>query len=388
MKKYVMSIAVLMMGCAMLTACGDDDEPKSQEKFEEPSDEPAPAHEETTDTLGTGVFVIGSGNMQSQINGNLTFYNYAADKTTSDVFQSVNGRALGVTANDGLVYGSKLYVVVDGENTVEVMDARTCKSIKQISTTELLGVEKGKSPRRIAANAGRIYVSTYGGYVAAIDTTDYSLKMAFEAGSYPEGMAFSGKMLFVANCDYAKGENPSISIFQSESGVKIIDLKDDLINNPTTLVARGFDLYILCGDTYDPVTYEVKQKGGLRKYTMQGQAGGFITEINNAGLMAAKGDSLYCIMDPYGMPEYKVYNMATGDESLFTTHGVDIPNALGVDPVTGDVVIVSYKKNADTGWGDYSAPGYAVRYNKAGEELNTFETGVGPCAVVFNSVVR
>jgi hypothetical protein len=381
MKKYFLSLAVLMMGCAMLTACGDDDDDDNVQPT------PTPEEKKAVD-VSKGVFIVGSGNMQSQISGNLTFYDYAQNKTINDLFKSVNGRALGVTANDGVVYGTKLYVVVDGENTVEVMDAQTCKSIKQISTTALLGDERGKSPRRILAHGGNIYVSTYGGYVAAIDTTTYSLKMQYEAGSYPEGMAFSGKMLFVANCDYGMGQNPSISIFNSETGAKIIDLSDDLINNPTTLVARGTELYILCGDTYDPVTFAVKQKGGLRKVAMQGQGGAVTMQLMDAGLMAVKGDSLYCVADPYGKPKYFVYDMGKGEKSTFTTDDVEIPNALGVDPVTGDVVIACYTKNPDTGYGNYSAPGYAVRYDKTGKKLGTFETGVGPCAVFFNTGVR
>lgn len=393
-----MSIAALLLGWTMLTACGNDDPIDYAEAILDPTispdpdpgpaPQPTPVEEEKKPVdVSLGVYVIGAGNQQNQINGSLTYYNYENDSTATSVFIDVNGRYMGVTANDGVIYGSKFYVVVDSENSIEVMNAQTCQSIKRLSTTELLGEQEGVSPRHIVAHDGNIYVSTYGGYVAVIDTTDYSLKQKLQAGSYPEGMAFSGKMLFVANCDYGRGENASISIINSETGAKIIDLTDDLINNPTMLVADGYDLYILCGDTYDPDTWEVKQKGGLRKYTMQGM-GGTITEVNNAGIIAAHGELMYCIMDPYGTPEYKVLNIKSGEERTFTTDGVDIPNAMGVDPLTGEVFILSYIKNPETGYGNYSAPGYAARYDTAGNKTSTFLTGVGPCAMVFKKGVR
>ncbi len=383
MKKGFLSFAVLLMGCAMFTACGDDDD-------NNPVNPPVNPNEPTkVDTVAysDGVFVVGSGNQYYNINGCLTYYDYSDGIVNTNFFKEVNGRELGVTANDGLVYGSKMYLVVDGENTIEVMDAKTCKSLKQISTTQLMGEKEGVSPRHIVANNGYIYVSTYGGYVAAIDTVGYSLKYKAEAGSYPEGMAMSGKMLFVANCSYGNGENPSISIFNSETGAKMTDLEDSLINNPTTLVADGYTLYILCGDTYGPAPdYAMLQAGGLRKYTM-GQ-GAKVEKVNDAGLIAASGQTLYYVLSPYYMPQFMVMDLATGESKTFTTEGVDIPNAMGVDPITGDLVIASYKNNPETGYGDYSAPGYAVRYDKTGKKLGQFETGIGPTAVFFNTGVR
>jgi hypothetical protein len=378
MKKYLLSFAVLLMGCSLFTAC-DDDENEKKPGEEQPS-------EKTAVDVSNGVFVVCSGNMQSSINGSLTYFDYATQKTTANLFKDVNKRELGVTANDGLVYGTKLYVVVDGENTVEVMDAQTCKSIATISTTQLMGDKDGVSPRHIVANAGNIFVSTFGGYVAVIDTVDYKLVRKMEAGSYPEGMAFSGKMLFVANSNYGLGENPSVSVLNSETGVKMSDLTDDLINNPTALVADGYTLYILCGDTYDPQTWAVKKKGGLRKYTMGKDAK--VEEVNDAGLIAGGDGCIYYVLSPYYQPQFMVMDLKTGESKTFTTEGVDIPNAMGVDPVTGDLVIVSYKNNPETGYGDYLAPGYGVRYDKTGKKLGQFETGVGPAAVFFNKGVR
>jgi len=409
MKKVFLSFAVLLMGCALFTACGDDDDDNDKRPANPQDSQVTPAPKDSTNNVtpapkdstnnvtpdqavaGNGVFVVGAGNSMSNIVGALTYFDVATGKTTANIFKQVNGRELGVTANDGMVYGSKLYVVVDGENTIEVMDARTLKSVKQISTTTLLGEQEGKSPRRIVAKDGHIFVSTFGGYVAVIDTVNYALTTKLQAGSYPEGMAFSGKMLFVANSDYGKGTNPSISIFstdlQNKAFRKIIDLKDSLINNPTILVANGYDLYILCGDTYDPVNYSVKQKGGLRKYASGNQSPGSIANIaENVSMMAANGTNLYLILDAYVQPQYKVLDMSSDQlSSLDINNGVDVPNAIGVDPVTGDFVVAGYRKNPETGYGDYSAAGKAIRYSSTGSKTAEFETAVGPSAVFFSN---
>ena len=190
------------------------------------------------------------------------------------------------------------------------------------------------------------------------------------------------------------GTNPSISIFSTDvankSFRKIIDLKDSLINNPTTLVANGHDLYILCGDTYDPnPPYNVKQLGGLRKYSMENQSGGAIKSITSAGIMTASNGKIFFIDSPYYMPQYKVLDMANDSISgIEIAEGVDIPNTIGVDPVTGDIIVAGYKNNPDTGYGDYTAPGMAIRYDKTGKKLNKFETAVGPTAVFFNTGVK
>lgn len=74
-----------------------------------------------------------------------------------------------------------------------------------------MGTDKGKQPRRLAAGGAYVYLSTFDGYVAAIDTTEYTAAKIYQVGSYPEGMACDNGNLYVANSDYGQGINPSIS---------------------------------------------------------------------------------------------------------------------------------------------------------------------------------
>ena len=183
MKKIFSMAAIALMGLATFTSCSDDDDNSGGSGREM--------------MITDGVLLINSGNKSGGIDGSVTNINPKGWTSEGNVFKTANNRSIGMTANDAITYGSKLYIVVTGENTVEVADRNNMKSLKQISTTQLMGEDKGKQPRHVISGNGCVYVSTFGGDVAVIDTTDYSLKKTYQVGSYPEGMALYGNKLYV-----------------------------------------------------------------------------------------------------------------------------------------------------------------------------------------------
>ena len=58
-------------------------------------------------------------------------YDIEKDEVVPDYFLAQNGRGLGDTAQDMIVYGDKMYIAVYGESTIEVTDLKA-KSIKQV----------------------------------------------------------------------------------------------------------------------------------------------------------------------------------------------------------------------------------------------------------------
>ena len=222
MKKSLFLFAVLLLGVLAITSCdsNDDDAPVV-----------------TPVVVSHGAFVACAGNMASHISGSLSYYDYKASSVTNNAFLQANGRQLGGTVNDGLAYGGKIYLVATDENSIEVVD-KTLHSIHHISTTALLGNADGKSPRHLAADGGRIYFTTYGGYVGAIDTTSFALQDKFKVGSYPEGVTIANGRIFVASSDYGNG-NGSISEINMASQ-QVIDHKiSDIVNPQKVYVVRG-----------------------------------------------------------------------------------------------------------------------------------------------------
>ena len=96
-------------------------------------------------------YVLNSGDWQSA-NSSLTKYDLATGVVVQNYFEQQNNRCLGATANDMLVHGSKMYIAVSGESTIEItsLDA---KSIKQI--------ECAGQPRYLAAHGDKVYVTYY-----------------------------------------------------------------------------------------------------------------------------------------------------------------------------------------------------------------------------------
>lgn len=81
MKKYLLSIAVLLMGTTVLTSCDDDDD-----------DNVNPPHVTCPVDVNLGVYVVNSGNQSGQIDGGLTYLNAETWASEKDVFAKANGR--------------------------------------------------------------------------------------------------------------------------------------------------------------------------------------------------------------------------------------------------------------------------------------------------------
>ena len=384
MKKNLLSLAMLLVGAWALVACSNDEEtpyvPKSVD-------------------VTSGVFVVCSGNMSSSIIGGLTYYDYETKTVTPQAFKSVNGRELGLTANDALVYEDKMYIVVDNENTIEVVDKGNLKSIKQIKLKELMADGQGAHPRHIIAQDGKLYVSNYGtssadwaaytvngnGSVAVIDAKTYELKATYAVGGYPEGLAIVGNNLYVVNSNYGMG-NGTISKINLSTGAETKISGEDIMN-PVDAVSINGSLYYLDSGSYDYNPPYAQINAGVRKVTENGE----VTKVLDATAMCSDGKKIYVINSPYGLnsTSYSVYDVATSSTSAFTpSEEVEYPNTIGVDPITNNVFIASNSKDPDTGKASYKTPGYVKQYKADGSFVTKFDCWVGPCAIIAKTSVK
>lgn len=373
MKKYLLNFAVLMMATALFTACGDDD------KDDVPQPKPVDVSE--------GMFVVGSGNSSSNIDGNLTYINYADGTSTTNAFKLANGMSLGKTANFALVYGQKLYIAVDGENTIWVCDKNTLRSIRRISTTELLGTTLGISPRAMASYEGQVFFSCYGdkanGVVAAMDTINYKLTKTYTAGSYSDGIAIANDKLYVANSDYGKGMNPSITVHDLKTGATN-ELKGADITNPMQMMTVGGNAYFLDYGSYDSSWNQVG--AGVRQIS----ADGTVKRVVDGTAMGSDGKRIYTANAPYGGNgvNYLIYDTTTGQTKSWEPNDIFSPAAIAADPVSGDVFVISYTENPDTHYPAYNMPTYVNQYSADGTFKKRYVCGVGPISVVFNTGVK
>lgn len=380
MKKYLLGLAVLLMGTAVMTSCSDDND----------------GPETYLQEYSTGAYVVNSGNMGSNIESSLTAIDYASSTATQNVFKAANGRTLGNTANDGIVYGNKIYLAVDQSNTIEVIDKKTKQSIKQIKTTDLLGNAEGAEPRHIIADGGKVYFTTYGGYVAAVDTTDFALQKKWQVGSYPEGLVIGNGNLYVANSNYAAGGGNISCINLANDKVETKSIEG--VNNPISIYYAAGLLYVLDNQYYD-ASFNAYGENSLRTVEFADGKSQKVADGNYAVCVTPGATTrtdvekvrpyFFVLNAPFG-GTHSVSVLAAGSTQAQTMTLSEMPvSPCGIfaDPLNGHIFVLSYRLG-DSGYADYNGNGYVVEYDSAGQKQHEYETGVGSCAMFFDSAYK
>lgn len=380
MKKYLLGLAVLLMGTAVMTSCSDDND----------------GPETYLQEYSTGAYVVNSGNMYNKIESSLTAIDYASSTATQKVFKAANGRPLGNTANDGIVYGNKIYLAVDQSNTIEVIDKKTKQSIKQIKTTELLGNAEGAEPRHIIAGGGNVYFTTYGGYVAAVDTTSFALQKKWQVGSYPEGLVIGNGNLYVANSNYGAGGGNISCINLSNDNVETKNIEG--VNNPTSIYYASNVLYVLDNPVYGPAPdYAATGENALRAVSFAEGKSQKVADGNYAVCVTPGATTRMDVVRPYfyvlnapfvSTPSVSVLVAGSTQPQALTLSEMPVsPCGIFVDPLNGHIFVLSYRLG-DSGYADYNGNGYVVEYDRAGQKQHEYETGVGSCAMFFDSAYK
>ena len=384
MKKYLLGLAVLLMGTAVMTSCSDDND----------------GPETYLQVYSTGAYVVNSGNMYNKIESSLTAIDYASSTATQNVFKAANGRSLGNTANDGIVYGNKIYLAVDQSNTIEVIDKKTKQSIKQIKTTELLGNAEGAEPRHIIADGGKVYFTTYGGYVAAVDTTSFALQKKWQVGNYPEGLVIGNGNLYVANSNYGAGGGNISCINLSNDNVETKNIEG--VNNPTGIYYASNVLYVLDNPVYGPAPdYAATGENVLRAVSFAEGKSQKVADGNYAACVTPGATTtartsveevrpyFFVLNAPFGgTPSVSVLAAGSTQAQTMTLSEMPVsPCGIFADPLNGHIFVLSYRLG-DSGYADYNGNGYVVEYDSTGQKLHEYETGVGSCAMFFDSAYK
>lgn len=203
-----------------------------------------------TDSLKNGMLVLCEGLFQ-QNNSSISWVDFSSGEINNSFFLNKAERALGDTGNEIKRYGGKIYIVVNVSSTIEVLDANTFASIKQIS---MVSNGISKQPRQITFKGSKAYVTCYDGYVDVIDTTALNVQNRIKVGDNPEGLSIDGNKLFVAN---SGGLNyPNV-----DSTLSVIDLTTETelekitvgINPGSVKVDGNGDVYVISRGDYGAI---------------------------------------------------------------------------------------------------------------------------------------
>lgn len=385
MKKYILSFAMMVMGASLLTSCLNDNDNNNNQPVKIP--------------ITTGLYVVNNGQWNKN-NGSLTYFDYTTLKA-QQLFSGVG--ELGDTPNDAYTKGDTIFIVVSTDNMIVAYNKKTNSVIDRISTTDEMGATEGYTPRHIIGYGDNIFFTTYGGYVARLDAKTLTVTDKAQVGSAPEGLTLGGTqaapVLYVCNSDYGYG-NASISKIPLASNGnlgKAETITNENIRNPQDIVAVGDALYYLDWGHYTE-DYSKQLDAGLYYYE-NGISKKIIENATGWGVgmiyvnSYVVGYNFVTFNDPYGnegKPTYSMFNTYTRGTTTLTLKGdsgyeIFSPAAIGVDPLTGNIVIASRSKDPDTGYASYTLPGYANIYNSEGNYIKgtNFQTGIEPHAIGF-----
>lgn len=324
-----------------------------------------------------GVYFLNSGKSKSN-NATLDYYNPITKELKTKVFTSVNGRGLGDTANDMVIYGSKMYIAVTNSNTIEVTDLNA-KSLKTISPKDESG--QPQSPRHFTTYNGNVYVTLFDGHLAAIDTTSMEIVKQVKVGPNPEEVCVTNGKFYVANSGgYNLVQDSTLSVVDAATfAVEKNPLK--VVINPSLVKAdTEGNLYVMSLGNYGDIKATVQ-----RVDPKTGQS--TIICTNEKISMTMSNDKLYILSSESNAStnwmaantKYMIYDAkkAAVETENFITDGTTISKIgfINVDPIENNIYMTA---------GDYTSTGDMFIYSATGTRINKLGvSGLNPMGAYF-----
>lgn len=317
-----------------------------------------------------GALLMNNGNWGSN-DASFTLFDPESGSIASGLFSKVNNRAPGDLGQDMIQVGDRLFIAMNGSKIIFVTDL----SLRILKTVEAALPEGAKlSPRRLADARGKVYVTYYEGYVAEIDPTSFKC-IATPVGNSPEGLAYAGGKLYVANSGgalYPDYEN-SISVIDISKFCETEKIEVNL--NPQSVVAdaAGNNIYVSSFGNYEDVPALLQKVDlGSREVTDLGYS-------SVKAISAGPEGTLYVVCGSYD-ENWKVL----GNISKFDMAGGKDAGLLTEDSVM-DFYSISYSNGyVFVGTSDYTTDGVVRMYDTNGKMTAEFDAaGLNPQKAIY-----
>ena len=319
-----------------------------------------------------GLYVLCEGNMGSN-KATLDYLNLQTGQYHQNIFPSRNPnqvKELGDVGNDCKIYGSRLWLVINCSNKVEVCTADSAFSLGHVDIPNC---------RYLAFHEGYAYVSSYVGPVGGssvqgsvykVDTLSLKVVGQVSVGYQPEEMAVADGKLYVAN----SGGYNVLEGKGYDRRISVIDLKSFTVEREIEVAPN---LWRLRADQYGQLWVTSRgnygtQPGQLFLLTPNSESGQMeiskrfdlpVTDI------AFRGDSLCYIGvdDTHEEADYYcsgVINLRTlevvSNELVKGLDQLETPYGLMVHPLTGDIYVMDAT--------NYVSNGLLICYDVTGQQ--------------------
>lgn len=297
------------------------------------------------------------------------------DGAEANWFAKNNGRGLGELAQDIIHYGSHLYVTVSGSGKVEVIDAKSGKSVKQID----FGT---KYPRYMVAHEGKIYVTSYDKTVTRIDTTSMEIEATCTlSGLQPEQLCIVGENIYVCNC-YETGADGNAVYDSTISVVSLATFteveKITVSCNPGKIKAIDNHRFIVsCAGNYNdlvnsPAKTIVVDVNTREAHEIEVAASNFDVCDNTVYMYATSYDEHWNTTTNF----YTMNINTLSTTPILQNYKSELSNAysINVNPDSKQIFVAN---------SEYGANSDVFIFSPSGEKLRQVETGIFNNKVVF-----
>ena len=369
MFKHLKLAALTLLFSMGFAACSDDD--NDYYYNDRPDNKPSYSNNEA--------YVLNQGNFYGGIGGSIDLLQFNEDGSKSAVvsnyFTTVNKQELGDGPQEGLRYGTRIYITVQGSNVLWVLDAKTFEIQHQI---------KMNQPTALCATEGYVFATNYDGNVTRIDTLHLSDPVkTLAVGPNPDGIAAYNEKVYVTISDGMNFEN------SYANGKKIVELNAENFSktkeyetglNPGQIVTNSVgEAFVVCRGNYADIAPMVQK---LTKY-------GEVIDYEQGSLIAVDQNMLYIVdsqvdwtsKDPKAKVTIKRINMDDDvmEENFIAQENLPAnPTHIDVHPVNRTIFICS--DQSPTG---AAMSGWVYQYNYGGQLIKRFDVGIHPYGLIF-----
>lgn len=352
MNKISLRNALIVFVAAIAFSCSDDnDAPKG--KYE------------------SGVFVLNEGG--SAANGSVSFYNSSTSEVEQNILRLNSTSFVGLYPQSITFSGDKGYVIVGGDNRIEVVDANTFESTGTITASEIV------SPRYLEVINNKAYISVWGPYDANYSLIDsyvlvYDLETSkvlkkIDTKEGTESLLYNGNYLFAANYNY--GASNTVSVINPTDNTLVKEI--EVSYGPTGMVIDANNkIWVACVGGYGATSGRLIR---INPTTLAIEA--TVVVPGSLGTDIAVSDDKQSVLYTVDKSVFKlsIGSTTAATDPLFSATAASSIYAFNVNPSNGDIWIADPLA--------YSTPGKFFIYSSSGTIKASGDTGIAPGQIVF-----
>jgi len=307
-------------------------------------------------------------------NASVSIFNSKENSVINNAFEQINNRNLGDVLQSIYKIDSKLFLMVNASNKIEVVDS---KSMKQIKTLENISL-----PRYMISDGNKnAYVSCWGndGLLKVLDINSLEFTESIKVGKGPEEMLISNNKLYVCN----RGgfvDDSTISIVNIFTNKLIKNLKCNFI--PIDIVAEDdYKIWVLCRGKiiYNAAWQQIgESKASLICINTNSDS------IEKELLLPANQHPSHLEISPDksilfyggGFSFNGIYSFKISSNVLSTNPLINKEfYGFNVHPTNGDIFCLEAPS--------FSSSGRLIIYSSTGVEKQNLKCGIGPNSIIF-----